>query len=59
MAENKMEQELMAKFRSITVTCRMSDVRERLKLPGALPDVVYHVDLLPASRKILHGLERR
>lgn len=54
----KNQQELMAKFRSIAVTCRMSDVRERLKLPEALPDVVHRVDLPPASRKILQGLER-
>ena len=54
----KNQQELMTKFRSIAVTCRMSDVRERLKLPEALPDMVHHVDLPPASRKILRGLER-
>lgn len=54
----KNQQELMTKFRSIAVTCRMSDVRERLKIPEALPDVVYHVGLPPASRKILRGLER-
>lgn len=54
----KNQQELMAKFRSIAVTCRMSDIRERLKLPEALPDVVHYVDLPPASRKILQGLER-
>ena len=54
----KNQQELITKFRSIAVTCRMSDVRERLKLPEVLPDVVHHVDLPPASRKILRGLER-
>jgi len=41
----KNQQELMARFRSVAYTCRMSDVADRIKLPEALPPVRVGVEL--------------
>ena len=54
----KNQQELMEGFRSIAYSCRMDDVRDRLKLPEALPDQVVPVELPARSMKALRGLQR-
>ena len=54
----KNQQELMEGFRSIAYSCRMDDVRDRLKLPEALPDQVVPVELPARSMKALRELQR-
>lgn len=54
----KNQQELMEGFRSVAYSCRMDDVRDRLKLPEALPDQVVPVELPARSMKALRDLQR-
>jgi SNF2 family DNA or RNA helicase len=54
----KNQQDLNEKFKSIAVTCRMSDISEKLKLPESLPDVVWHVDLPKRDLNTLGELEK-
>lgn len=54
----KNQQDLMARFRSIAYSCRMDDVRDRLKLPEALPDQVVPVELPAKSLRALRDLQR-
>jgi SNF2 family DNA or RNA helicase len=54
----KNQQELMHRFRMLAVSCRMSDVKERLNLPDALPDVLLKVQLPAKTLRMLHGLEQ-
>ena len=54
----KNQQELMEGFRSIAYSCRMDDVRDRLKLPEALPDQVVPVELPARSLRVLRDLQR-
>ena len=41
----KNQQKLQAKFQSIAYSCKMEDIRDRLKLPDQLPPVTRMVDL--------------
>lgn len=52
------QQELMDRFRSIAYTCRMEDIRDRIKLPGSLPPVQVPVHLPPRDMRTLRGLAR-
>lgn len=52
------QQELMDRFRSIAYTCRMEDIRDRIKLPGSLPPVQVPVHLPPRDMRTLRGLTR-
>jgi len=54
----KNQKELSARFNSIAVTCKMADIRARLKLPASLPDVVRKVSLPRPSMKIMEDLEK-
>ena len=54
----KNQQELMDRFRSIAYSCRMDDVRDRLKLPEALPDQAVPVELPARSLRALRDLQR-
>lgn len=48
--------ELNQKFQSIAYTCKMSDVKDRLKLPDVLPPTIIPVTLPPASMKLIREL---
>lgn len=48
--------ELNRKFQSIAYTCKMSDVKDRLKLPDVLPPTIVPVTLPPASMKLIRDL---
>lgn len=52
----KNQQELMARFRSVAYTCRMSDVADRIKLPEALPPVRVGVELPARDMRTLADL---
>ena len=52
------QQELMDRFRSIAYTCRMEDIRDRVKLPGSLPPVQVPVHLPPRDMRTLRSLAR-
>lgn len=52
----KNQQELMARFRSVAYTCRMSDVADRVKLPEALPPVRVGVELPARDMRTLAEL---
>lgn len=54
----KNQQELYKRFKTIAISCRMSDVRERLKLPETLPDTIREVTLSPADMRTLRDLEK-
>lgn len=49
---------LSEKFRSITYSCKMSDVADRIKLPQALPDERIEVDLPHADYKAMKDLNK-
>lgn len=52
------QQELMDRFRSIAYTCRMEDIRDRIKLPDSLPPVQVPVHLPPKDMRTMRGLAR-
>jgi len=52
------QQELVDRFRSIAYTCRMEDVKDRIKLPDALPPVQVPVALPSRDMRTLRGLAR-
>lgn len=52
------QQDLMERFSSIAYTCRMDDVRDRLKLPDRLPDATVPVRLPPRDVRTLRQLAR-
>lgn len=52
------QQDLMDRFRSIAYTCRMEDVKDRIKLPDALPPVQVPVSLPARDMRTLRGLAR-
>ena len=54
----KNQQDLMDRFKSIAYSCRMEDVRDRLKLPDLLPDSTVPVDLPAATMRTMRGLAR-
>ena len=54
----KNQQELIRRFRTLAVSCRMSEVKEKLNLPDALPDVVLKVQMPAKTLRMLEGLER-
>lgn len=54
----KNQEELSRLFRSITYSCKMSDVADRIKLPPALPDERVTVDLPRADYKTMKGLNK-
>lgn len=53
------QQELMEKFRSIAYTCRMDDVKDRAKLPDALPPVRVPVSLPPKDMRSMRELSEK
>ena len=54
----KNQQRLQAKFQSIAYTCKMEDIKDRLKLPDQLPPVTRYVDLPPRDMKTARTLGR-
>ena len=54
----KNQQELMDKFRSIAYSCSMDDVKDRIKLPDALPPVQIPVTLPARDMRTLKELTK-
>lgn len=54
----KNQQKLMEKFQSIAYTCKMSDIKDRLKLPDVLPPVKRTVTLPANSMRILKTMAK-
>mgnify|MGYP003306751017 CR=1 FL=1 len=54
----KNQKELNTKFNSIAYTCKMSDVKDRINLPDALPPVKVSVDLPSKDMKTMKELNR-
>lgn len=54
----KNQDRLMQKFRTIAYSCKMDDIRDRLKLPERLPHQVIEVDLPPHDMKISKKLAK-
>lgn len=54
----KNQQRLQAKFQSIAYTCKMEDIKDRLKLPDQLPPVTRYVNLPLRDMKTAHTLSR-
>lgn len=52
------QRELMDRFRSIAYTCRIENIRDRIKLPDSLPPVQVPVHLPPRDMRTLRGLAR-
>lgn len=50
-------QELNKKFQSIAYTCKMEDVKDRIKLPEVMPDLIRGVDLPSGSLKLMKELK--
>lgn len=54
----KNQQELIGKFRSIAYTCKMSDIKDRIKLPDSLPPTQVSVQLPARDMKTMRELGR-
>jgi SNF2 family DNA or RNA helicase len=54
----KNQQVLQQKFQSIAYTCKMDDIKDRLKLPDRLPPVTRDVQINAQDMKTLRTLER-
>lgn len=54
----KNQQSMMDKFRSVSYTCRMSDVADRIKLPEAMPPVEVPVTLPPRDMRAMRDLAK-
>ena len=52
----KNQQTLNEKFRSIAYTCKMDDIKDRLKLPDALPPITRYVNLPARDMKTAKDL---
>lgn len=50
--------ELNEKFQSIAYTCRMDDIKDRLKLPDVLPPTELMVELPPLCKRLVRDLGR-
>lgn len=49
---------LMQKFRTITVSCKMDDIKDRLRLPDKLPPVVRYTELSAKDAKMTKELTK-
>lgn len=54
----KNQKDLNNKFQSIAYTCKMSDIKDRIKLPDALPPIKRSVDLSAKDMKTLKDLSK-
>lgn len=54
----KNQKELNRKFKSIAYTCKMADIKDKIKLPDALPPIEYRVQLPAKDMKIMKDLNR-
>ena len=54
----KNQKELNRKFNSIAYHCKMSDIKDRIKLPDALPETSVYVSLPNKDMKIMKDLNR-
>lgn len=52
----KNQQDLNNKFQSVTYSCKMEDVKDRIKLPDHLPPVIHLVDLPSKDMKMIDEL---
>lgn len=54
----KNQKELNRKFNTIAYTCKMSDIKDRIKLPDALPPTQYSVELPSRDMKTMKELNK-
>lgn len=54
----KNQKDLNEKFRSIAYTCKMEDIKDRIKLPDALPPVKRFVELPASDMKTIKELSK-
>lgn len=55
----KNQEDLMQKFRSIAFTCKMEDIKDRLKLPEKLPPVVRYTSLNSHDKNLMKELSKK
>lgn len=54
----KNQEDLMKKYREITYTCKMEDIKDRLKLPDKLPPIVRYTTLNNHDQKLMKELSK-
>lgn len=54
----KNQEDLMQKYRKITFTCKMEDIKDKLKLPDKLPPVVRYTSLNSHDQKLMKELSK-